>query len=149
MTANWVTICTPTDLHESHWRAVTIGVVSPIVQPLVTLAGVLLGAAATFTATAVAERAKWRRSQDALWDDRRLTAYGEYANALKEYVQLVYRLSATRGYPATAQPIDLEEGLAALATVDSERTVKWEAVLLLGSPRAVAAARSWHEAAWR
>ncbi|MEU2257425.1 hypothetical protein ABZ540_30060 [Nocardia xishanensis] len=108
----------------------------------------VLGAGSTFAATTLTERAKWRRSQDTRWDDKRLTAYSEYANALKQYVQISYRLAAARGYPAVALPIDIEVGLQALAEAESEKTIKWEGVLLLGSPAAVAAARAWNRAAW-
>lgn len=123
--------------------------VSPIVQQLLTLLGVVLGAGATFTATTFAERAKWRRSQDTRWDERRLTAYTEYANALKRYVQIAYRMAATQGYPTAADPIDLEVGAQALTDANVDRSVRWETVLLLGSPSAVQAGRAWHQAAWK
>ncbi|MCM6778524.1 hypothetical protein NDR87_34080 [Nocardia sp. CDC159] len=121
---------------------------NPVVQQLITLAAVVLGGASTFTVTTLIERGKWQRSQDVRWDDKRLVAYSEYANALKQYVQVSYRLAAARGYPAVAQPIDLEGGLQELAAAEAEKTVKWETVLLLGSPEAVAAARAWNRAAW-
>lgn len=121
---------------------------NPVVQQLLTLVAVVLGAGSTFAATTLTERAKWRRSQDARWDDKRLAAYSEYANVLKQYVQVSYRLAAARGYPAVALPIDIEAGLQALAEAEAEKTVKWESVLLLGSPEAVAAARAWNRAAW-
>ncbi|MFI6870847.1 hypothetical protein [Nocardia sp. NPDC050406] len=121
---------------------------NPVVQQLLTLLAVVLGAGSTFAATTLTERAKWRRSQDTRWDDKRLAAYSEYANALKQYVQVSYRLAAARGYPAVAQPIETEAGLRALADAEAEKTIKWEAVLLLGSPEAVAAARAWNRAAW-
>jgi hypothetical protein len=35
--------------------------------------------------------------------------------------------------------------LPALAVAEEERTMKWEAVLLLGTDRTVVAARAWHE----
>ncbi|WP_460721764.1 hypothetical protein [Nocardia heshunensis] len=108
----------------------------------------VLGAGSTFAATTLTEQAKWRRGQDTRWDDKRLAAYSEFANALKQYVQVSFRLAAARGYPATAQPIDTDTGLQLLAEAEAEKTVKWEAVLLLGSPEAVAAAREWNRAAW-
>lgn len=117
-------------------------------QQVLTLVAVVLGAGSTFIVTASTERAKWRRAQDVRWDDKRLAAYSEFANALKQYVQVSYRLAAARGYPAVAQPMDIEVGLKALAEAEAEKTVKWEAVLLLGSPGAVAAARAWNRAAW-
>ncbi|WP_245910435.1 hypothetical protein [Nocardia amikacinitolerans] len=102
----------------------------------------------TFAATTLIERAKWRRNQDGRWDDKRLAAHSEYANSVKTCAQLAYRVTATRGYPANDQPID---GLMALASADADRTVKWESVLLLGSPAAISAsaARHWHEGMWK
>ncbi|UGT42187.1 hypothetical protein LTV02_01785 [Nocardia yamanashiensis] len=120
-----------------------------IVIQLLPLAGVILGAAATFSGTALHERAKWRRGLTARWDEKRLAAYSEYANALRTYATLAVRIAAARGYPTAAQPIDIDEGLRALAEADTAKTTKWEQVLLLGSPEAVAAARNWTEAAWQ
>ncbi len=114
-----------------------------------TLLGVLIGAGATFTATSFTERSKWRRSQHIRWDERRLTAYTEYANALKRYVQVGYRMAATKGYPTGAEPIDLDAGGQALIEANGERSVRWETVLLLGSPAAVRAGRAWHQTAWK
>ncbi|QLY34072.1 hypothetical protein H0264_02375 [Nocardia huaxiensis] len=107
-----------------------------------------MGAGSTFVATMMTERAKWRRSHDTRWDEKRLAAYSEYANALKQCMDLSFRLAAARGYPAVALPIDIDAGLRALAEAETEKTVKWEALLLLGSPQAVASAREWNRAAW-
>jgi len=119
-----------------------------ITQQIVTVISVLLGAIATFAFTSLNERAKWRRSTDSRWDDKRLNAYSEYAAVVKRYSQLAGRLSAARGYPSDSPPIGLEEGMAQLHETAAERTVKWETVLLLGAPEAVAAARQWVEATW-
>ncbi|MFB7717046.1 hypothetical protein [Nocardia sp. NPDC056100] len=121
---------------------------SSVMQQLLPLVGVVLGVGTTFAATSMNERAKWRRSHGTRWDDKRLAAYSEYANSLKQYVQVSYRLAAARGYPAVALPIDIDAGLQALAEAEADKTIKWETVLLLGSPEAVAAARSWNRAAW-
>lgn len=108
----------------------------------------MLGAGATYAVTALNERAKWRRMQNTRWDDRRLAAYSEYGNALKKLVTVSYQLAAARGYPAATQPIDLDIGLRVLAETEVERSIKWETMLLLASPEAIAAARDWHTAAW-
>lgn len=75
-------------------------------------------------------------------------AYNEFAHALKQYVVASMRLAAARGYPNSSPPIDLDEGRIALVEADSQKTLKWEVVLLLGSPEAVSAARLWSKAAW-
>ncbi|MFD6159928.1 hypothetical protein ACFWF7_43500 [Nocardia sp. NPDC060256] len=114
-----------------------------IAEQLLTSVGLVVYAAAMFLGTAWRERAKWRRRQDV-----RLAAYVDYSNALEEYVQVAYRLAAAHEYPAVSQPIEVEAGLVALAQADAVRTVKWESLKLLGSREAIAAARSWHKAAW-
>jgi hypothetical protein len=122
---------------------------TPILQQLLTMLGVLLGAGATFAATASRDRATWRRSQRVRWDEKRLQTYAEYANSVKSLIQASLRLAATQGFPSNAHPIDKEEGLAALAEAETDRAQKWETVLLLGDPDTIAAARSWHEYAWK
>lgn len=122
---------------------------SPVVQQLLTLAGVLLGASASFAATTLTERSRWRRTHSTRWDDKRLLAYTDYANAIKTAVHVCYRLAGTRGFPAGGVAVDLETGLKELSDAERDRTVKWELVLLLGSPTVTAAARRWHECLWR
>ncbi|MFD3743201.1 hypothetical protein [Nocardia sp. NPDC058633] len=119
-----------------------------IVQQLITVAGVLLGAGATFAGAALTERAKWRRTQRSRWDDRRLVAYSDFANALKRFAEVSMRMAAGRGFPNAGQPISVEEGAPLLAEAASDKTLKWEMVLLLGSAEAVAAARQWNKAVW-
>lgn len=113
-------------------------------QQLPALIGVLVGAVASFAATSAAERARWRRAQAVRWDDRRLTAYVEYAHAVKKVISLSMRLAAHRGVHADSDRLAPEEGMPALAAAEEERTMKWEAVLLLGTDRTVVAARAWH-----
>ena len=56
---------------------------NPVVTQILTIAGVLLGAGATFVVTTTTERIRWQRTQSTRWDDKRLAAYTEYANAVK------------------------------------------------------------------
>lgn len=122
---------------------------NPIVTQVLTIAGVLLGSAATFVVTTTIERTRWRRSQSTRWDDKRLTAYTEYANAVKRSVRLCRRIAETRNLLATGRPIDLDAAFAELAEAETERALSWETVLLLGDPASIAAARAWHEQVWR
>jgi hypothetical protein len=59
------------------------------------------------------------------------------------------RIAAARGLPSLGSPLPLEEGLEALAVAEMERGTRWESVLLLGSPDAIAAGRQWHQCAWK
>ncbi|MFD9546490.1 hypothetical protein ACFWBG_03840 [Nocardia salmonicida] len=119
-----------------------------VVQQVITVAGVLLGAGATFAGAALTERAKWQRTQSSRWDDRRLVAYSEFAHSLKHFAVVSQRMVVGRGFPQAGQPLSTEEGSQLLAEAESEKTLKWEMVLLLGSPEAVAAARLWNKAVW-
>ncbi|MBB4909741.1 hypothetical protein [Actinophytocola algeriensis] len=116
---------------------------------LFTLLGVVLGAAATYSVTALNERTRWRRAQEARWDDRRVNSYIDYANAVKNCVHVSSRMVAFRGLPAGGQPLDPETGLAQLAEAEHERSVKWESIQLLGSNSVIEAGRAWHQVAWR
>jgi hypothetical protein len=123
--------------------------VNSIVTQVLTIAGVLLGAAATFIATTTTERIRWRRTRSSRWDDKRLMAYTEYANAVKRSVRLCRRIAETKNLLTTGQPIDLDAAFAELADAETERALKWETVLLLGDPATISAARAWHEQAWQ
>ncbi|RSM36091.1 hypothetical protein DMA12_41670 [Amycolatopsis balhimycina DSM 5908] len=118
-------------------------------QQLPALIGVVIGALASFAATSAAERSRWRRTQSVRWDERRLTAYAEYASAVKKVISLSVRIAAHRGIHPDIDALPPEEGLPALAAAEEERTVKWETVLLLGTGSTVVAARAWHESAFR
>ena len=122
---------------------------NPIVAQVLTIAGVLLGATATFIATTTTERIRWRRAQSARWDDKRLAADTEYANAVKRSVRLCRRIAETRNLLTTGQPVDPDAAFAELAEAETERAMKWETVLLLGDPATISAARAWHEQVWR
>ena len=121
----------------------------PFLQQLPALLGVLLGAAATFTATSAAERARWRRAQAVRWDEKRLTAYSEYAHAMKKLISVAVRLAGTRGIHPDTSTVDPEKDLPSMAAAEEERTSKWEAVLLLGSSDVIKAARAWHNGVFR
>jgi hypothetical protein len=134
--------------HRAGWSG-RLRSVNPIVAQALTIAGVLLGSAATFLVTSANERTRWRRAQSARWDDKRLVAYSEYANAVKHMVRLCRRIAETKRLLTTGQPIDLESAFAAIAEAETQRGLKWEPVMLLGEPATIIAARTWHEQVWR
>ncbi len=123
---------------------------NPIVAQVLTIVGVLLGSAATFVVTSTTERTRWRRAQSARWDDKRLLAYSEYANAVKHMVRLCRRIAETKKLLSTGQPLDdLDSAFAALAEAETQRAARWETVLLLGEPATISAARAWSEQVWQ
>ncbi|PRY41252.1 hypothetical protein [Umezawaea tangerina] len=122
---------------------------NPIVAQVLTIAGVLLGSAATFLFTSTVERARWRRTQSARWDEQRLLAYSEYAHAVKRMVRLCRRIAETRKLLSTGQPVDLDTAFTDLAEAETDRAARWETVLLLGDPTTISAARAWSEQVWQ
>jgi hypothetical protein len=83
----------PTDVRDVPCVAVACSTV--VVQQIVTILGVLAGAGASFAATSLIERSKWKRAHAVRWDERRLNAYVAYANAVKRMNHLSLRLAAT------------------------------------------------------
>lgn len=118
-------------------------------QQLPALLGVIVGVFATWATTSTMERARWRRSQAVRWDGLSLTAYAEYAHAVKKVSSIALRVAAHHGIHPYIGALPPEEGLPALASAEEERTIKWESVLLLGTDTTVVAARAWHESVER
>ena len=118
-------------------------------QQLPALAGVVVGALASYLATSAAERARWRRSQSVRWDERRVDAYADFSHALKRCLMLSQRIAASSGYASAAQPIEPAVGLDLLAKAEEGRASQWERVLLLGDAATIEAAREWLVEGWR
>jgi hypothetical protein len=115
---------------------------------LLTLAGVAVGAVASFVSTRSLERSRWYRDEAVRWASRRMDSYGDFARAIKLHITIAQRIAAGLGLPATGQPLDPVTGSQDLAIADDETSVKWEQILMLGNPDAIAAAREWRHAAW-
>lgn len=95
------------------------------------------------------ERARWKRQQASRWDDRRVQTYAEYGYAVKNVFLLCKRMAVYRGLDTTGDTtINPANALDELARLATERTAKWESVLLLGNPETIAAARAWHRLIW-
>ena len=120
-----------------------------LVQSLPALIGVLLGAFATFMTSSATERSRWRRQQSIRWDDKRLAAYTEYANAVKHVISTAVRLAAVRGVYPDDEWFAHQCTVDDLAGAEEQRTLKWEAVLLLGSENVITAGREWHQVTFR
>jgi hypothetical protein len=78
-----------------------------------------------------------------------MRAYIDYGIAVKRCIHLSVRVAAARGFDHSAEPLSPEEGVPELAAAEIERGARWEAVLLLGTPETIAAARDWHQAVHR
>jgi len=122
--------------------------VEPWTVQLVTILGVAVGAIASFASTRLLDRTRWQREEALRWDTKRLDCYAEFATAIKQFMSIAWRLCAGLGLPSTGQPLDPADGLSALAAAEDDLSVKWEHVLMLGSPDAITAARDWRQIAW-
>ncbi|MGW8374368.1 hypothetical protein [Streptomyces sp. ODS28] len=122
---------------------------SAFLQQLPALVGVVIGALGSYLAVMHGDRARFRREQRARWEERRLTAYGDYARSLKATVSLLYRVSAHLGNDPHPQPRTPEDAAPSLAEASERRDLAWEQVLLLGSPEVADAARLWARAVER
>jgi hypothetical protein len=117
---------------------------------LLVLAGVIVGALASYLTTTATERARWKRTFDSRWDDRRVEAYAAYAQTVKDLITISSRIYAGRGTPTDSWGLPpSQESLDLLEAAGRKRTAAWETVLLLGHPETVQAARNWHESVWR
>ncbi len=120
------------------------------VDQLPTLIGVALGAGTSYGVTALAERASWRRRQEARWDERRLAAYADYSNAIRAKVLIASRIAATMGLNKNPEPLAADEsGLALLSAAEDRRAVLIETVRLLADPKSMQAVHKLNECAWR
>jgi hypothetical protein len=114
------------------------------VQQLPALIGVVIGALASYLVSNATERRRWQRQHSTRWDEMRARAYAEYGYAVKNVFYLCGRIVNYLGFGAMPEHFDLEEALNELGRLASERTAKWESVLLLGTAETVSAARKWH-----
>jgi hypothetical protein len=113
-------------------------------QQLPTLIGVIVGAAASYLASSATERRRWQRQQLTRWDEKRAEVYVDYGNAVKNVFYLCGRMANSRGLGFMREQINVPDALIELGRLASERSAKWESVLLLGHPETIFAARAWH-----
>jgi hypothetical protein len=117
---------------------------------LLVLLGVIVGALGSYLTTSVTERARWKRALDTRWDDRRVEAYASYGQSVKRMIVIASQIAAGKGLWTDVESLaPTKVNLDLLAAAEAERASQWETVLLLGHPKTVAAARNWHEHAWR
>ncbi|WP_405877339.1 hypothetical protein OG762_02510 [Streptomyces sp. NBC_01136] len=116
---------------------------SAFIQQLPALIGVVIGALGSYLAIVRGDQARFRRERAARWEERRLTAYSDYARCLKKTVILTYRIAAHLGNDPHPHPLSPEEAAPQLAEALDARDPAWEALLLLGAPEVVEKARAW------
>jgi hypothetical protein len=124
--------------------------VSTFAGQLLVLVGVVVGALGSYLTTAATERARWKRTLDSRWDDRRVAAYAAYARAVRQTVTISQRIAAGRGLGDSTEPLPPnDENIGLLASAEAARAELWETVILLGHPSTVDASRNWNDRVWR
>jgi hypothetical protein len=120
---------------------------SAFIQQLPALIGVVIGALGSYLAVVRSDGARFRREQAARWEERRLAVYADYASTVKKTVTLACRVASHLGNDPHPHPLSPEEAAPQLAEATLARDPAGEALLLLGSPSVVEAARAWVTAA--
>lgn len=104
----------------------------------------------SFLVSSLNERARWRRQQSVRWDEHRLTAYTEYAHAVKELAARYHMIAAARGL--VSGPMELEptpEVLTELGELEARRSALSETLGLLGDTEANTASKTLDHCLWR
>lgn len=116
---------------------------------LFTLAGVALGAVASYLATALTERARSRRDLASRWEGRRFDTYAGYVSDVKQQGILANRISASLGlHTRVTSPLEPAEGLGLLAEAASQRSLSSERAALLAGEDTLEAIRVLNDAVW-
>ncbi|MFI5910273.1 hypothetical protein [Dactylosporangium sp. NPDC051541] len=118
-----------------------------LLAQLPALIGVIIGAVGSYTAVTLGDRSRFRREQSAQWRAQRLATYADYSRALKVTVSVTFRASAHLGNDPNPHPLTPDEAAERLRSAYDARDLGWEAMLLLGAPLVVEAARAWFHAA--
>lgn len=103
----------------------------------------------SFTGTYWMARAGWRRDQSIRWDERRLSAYLDYSNAVKELVTIADRLASNQPLESGVEPLEhTSENLGKLAAAEARRSVVSETLRLFADSDTGTAAREMTRCAW-
>lgn len=116
---------------------------------LITLAGVVVGATASFIFTSRTERARNQREMIIRWDVRRYEAFADYIGAVTQMARVAGQLTTGRGWDKIAFAIDREVGLAAMDRFENTRTAAYERLVMLASQDCIDAADLLNKAVWR
>ncbi|MFD5336784.1 hypothetical protein [Streptomyces hawaiiensis] len=117
---------------------------------LATLLGVALGAILSMATTMIVEKARWHREQSVRWDERRLSAYAEYAHVVKDLAHRYRRIAVAKGIAVSgAAPLEpTDEVLAEVAEAEVQRSALAETVWLLGDAKTNTAAVRLNHCLW-
>ena len=115
---------------------------------VLTLLGVVVGAAATFGVSTLSERARYKRELRMRWDTSKRDAYLQYVVAVTQMARAAGQIAGSRGWDGLAIPASGESALEKLDKAEIDRTGKFENVMLLGDPDCIDAANELNRSAW-
>jgi hypothetical protein len=116
---------------------------------LFTLAGVALGAIASYLVSTLTERTRHQRNLSGRWEERKFDTYATYISDVKQQGATANRISASRGLNArVTSPLSPETGLELLAEAALHRSLSSERATLLASAETLAAIRALNDAVW-
>ena len=115
---------------------------------VLTLLGVVVGAAATFGVSTLSERARYKRELRMRWDTSKRDAYLQYVIAVTQMARAAGQIAGLRGWDGLAIPAAGESALEKLDNAEIDRTGKFENVMLLGDPDCIDAAHELNRSAW-
>lgn len=120
-----------------------------VLGSVLTLLGVVVGAALSHVFTFLSERRRERWALRREWTERKLHAYGSYVSDVKRMRDLAQRIAAAIGLDHQAPPLQRDIGLEPLAEANMARSSSFETVNLIGGKDVVKAGRDLNRAVWR
>jgi hypothetical protein len=121
-----------------------------MITQLITLLGVLLGAASSYLAGSARERVHYRRDLDQRWTERKLDAYVTYLSDIKQMRGIARRIVGDTGLdPNLPIALTKDEGLPLLAEAEAHRSISAELVVLVSSEEVINALRALNQAVWK
>ena len=133
---------------------------SPLMEALLTLLGVAVGAGAsvvttwlTLRGTARTEREredlKWERDRSIRWEERFVAAVFDFSSAVKSQSRTALRVAASKWPELSTNPLDEQRGFISLGELEDNRSIHFERLLiLLGKDEIVDRAREWQHVVW-
>jgi hypothetical protein len=115
-------------------------------QSTTPLLAVLTGAAVTFVVSFYKDTVQWLRDKQTRLRDIRREAYADYARRMKLDMVTCKRMAAHLGMYESGATMSEKDALAQLTRLGDDRSVSFDNLLLVGSPKVVKAAREWHDA---
>ncbi|MEV4163767.1 hypothetical protein [Nonomuraea dietziae] len=120
-----------------------------LASQIATMAAVVIGALTTYVVTTLSDRSRYRREVARHWADRKLELYTRYAGDTKQLAILARQITALHGLHDAAPGVEEGKALALLDEAETNRSVTYEAVRLLGDAQTIRTTRELNDALHR